>query len=102
MKAINITSFEFQEGFKCGQYDVLQFLLKIQGVLKHNNIVSTMLENKIEELKITVEKGIKPIEEKPKGCGKKEYIKTEKGGTWAICGCNNGWYCNKCKEEAER
>ena len=42
------------------------------------------------------------FEEKPKGCGKKEYIKTEKGGTWAICGCNNGWYCNKCKEEAEK
>ncbi len=51
MKAVNITSFEFKEGFKCGQYDVLQFLLKIQGVLKHNKIVSTMLEDKIRKLK---------------------------------------------------
>lgn len=32
-------------------------------------------------------------------CGKKEYIKVGKGGTWAVCGCPNGWLCSDCSSK---
>lgn len=37
-----------------------------------------------------------------KGCGKREYIKTEKGGTWAVCGCPNGWLCSDCSPKEKK
>ncbi len=66
-------------------------LMRLNQFPENNKSIHPTWKDQVEEL----------FSDKPQGCGKREYIKVGTGGTWAVCGCNNGWFCSECREDTK-